>query len=372
MRKLHVGFMKDLCNYDFDRLYKLVTQLVEDEQIEDLDIQANLKRAKSHQKKFHKAFANRERSQYTTANEELIQQRTQCLIMLRNRMKSYLPSFIPQERTAAKRINFVMREYGKKYYVRSITRQADLIDDLNDHINKKAVYKEAFTTLGLNGLMNQINELTCEIDQNQKRYTSECTQIKIDNEGVRKAAYADFKIMIQGVMYKFHICQEDQDKREKLEVLINKIYFTLQPFSTLLKSRRTKRANERAAAKRAKETALETPPTEVQEALPMGDGTSASLSEPPMSQRMGYASTNSESIESAGVSLQLELETQHAADSVDSICTVKGVSTSLNARHIKDRIPSVENNYDDTCKKECNGGAKTSFFLGGCVGGCDK
>jgi hypothetical protein len=276
MRKLHVGFMKDLCNYDFDRLYQLITEHVEGEQIEDLDIQANLERAISHQKKFHKAFAKRERNPYTVANDELIKQRTQCLMMLRNRLKSYLPSFIPQEQAAAKCIHFVMRQYGKKYFVRSNKTQADLVDKLNYHINKSGDFKDAFSTLGFNGLMAQINELTQEINQNYKQYITTSTQIQEQRKGVRKAAYIDLKIMIEGIMYKFHICRENQAKRDELEELMNYIYLTLQPFNTLLKSRKTQRANKRAAQKE-KEVALEKMKTEPQKALPVGDDTSALL-----------------------------------------------------------------------------------------------
>ena len=276
MRKLHVGFMKDLCNYDFDRLYQLITEHVEGEQIEDLDIQANLERAISHQKKFHKAFAKRERNPYTVANDELIKQRTQCLMMLRNRLKSYLPSFIPQEQAAAKRIHFVMRQYGKKYYVHSNKTQADLVDKLNYHINKGGDFNDAFTTLGFNALMGQINELTQQINQNYKQYITTSTQIQEQRKGVRKAAYIDLKIMIEGIMYKFHTCQGDQTRRDELEVLMENINITLKHFSTLLKSRKTQLANQRAAQKE-KDVALEKMKTETQKALPVDDESSDSL-----------------------------------------------------------------------------------------------
>ncbi len=49
MRKLHIEFMKDLCNHDFHRLYYLIIELMEDEQIEDVDINTNLDKVKSYQ-----------------------------------------------------------------------------------------------------------------------------------------------------------------------------------------------------------------------------------------------------------------------------------------------------------------------------------
>ena len=52
MRKLHIGFMKDLRNHVFHTLYDIIIKTVEDEHIEDLDVRANLERAKSHQDKF--------------------------------------------------------------------------------------------------------------------------------------------------------------------------------------------------------------------------------------------------------------------------------------------------------------------------------
>ena len=331
MRKLHVGFMKDLCNYDFDRLYQLITEHVEGEQIEDLDIQANLERAISHQKKFHKAFAKRERNPYTVANDELIKQRTQCLMMLRNRLKSYLPSFIPQEQAAAKCIHFVMCQYGKKYFVRSNKTQADLVDKLNYHINKSGDFKDAFSTLGFNGLMAQINELTQEINQNYKQYITTSTQIQEQRKGVRKAAYIDLKIMIEGIMYKFHICRENQAKRDELEELMNYIYLTLQPFNTLLKSRKTQRANKRAAQKE-KEVALEKMKTEPQKLLP--------------EELTDDTFTNSESKEDIKSVIQLELEPQIVTDSVVERLAEREPSISHKTRHVKDEIPNAENHYD--------------------------
>ena len=329
MRKLHVGFMKDLCNYDFDRLYQLITEHVEGEQIEDLDIQANLERAISHQKKFHKAFAKRERNPYTVANDELIKQRTQCLMMLRNRLKSYLPSFIPQEQAAAKCIHFVMCQYGKKYFVRSNKTQADLVDKLNYHINKDGDFKDAFSTLGFNGLMAQINELTQEINQNYKQYITTSTQIQEQRKGVRKAAYIDLKIMIEGIMYKFHICRENQAKRDELEELMNYIYLTLQPFNTLLKSRKTQRANKRAAQKE-KEVALEKVQAEPQKTLPVDGDPSTTLSE------------------HTPESLEITENSKLSSDKIDATDTVMATFskletlTSTSENDIKDRSLTVE------------------------------
>ena len=307
MRKLHVGFMKDLRNHAFHQLYDLIIELVEDEQIKDLDIQANLEGAKLHQGKFSKAFAKRERNPYTVANEKLIEQRTQCLIMLRNRLKSYLPSFIPQEQAAAKRIHFVMREYGKKYYVPSNKTQADMIDNINAHISEKENFKEAFATLGLNALMDQINELTQRIDQNYKQYITTSTQIKNQRKGVRKEAYTDLKIMIEGIMYKFQTLRRDQAKRDELEVLMEKIYINLKMFSTPLKSLRTQRANQRTAH-REKEATLEKLQTEPQKMLPEE---SIAFSEP-----TDAAFTNSDSKKDIENVLQLEFEPQIATASV--------------------------------------------------------
>ena len=331
MRKLHVGFMKDLRNHVFHTLYDIIIKTVEDEHIEDLDVRANLERAKSHQDKFLKAFAKRERNPYAVANDDLIGQRTQCLMMLRNRLKSYLPSFIPQEQAAAKRIHFVMRQYGKKYYVRSNKTQADLVDKLNYHINKDGDFKDAFSTLGFNGLMADINELTQEINQNYKQYITTSTQIQEQRKGVRKAAYIDLKIMIEGIMYKFHTCQGDQTKRDELEVLMKNINITLKHFSTLLKSRKTQLANQRAAQKE-KDVALEKMKTETQKLLP--------------EELTDDTFTNSESKEDIKSVIQLELEPQIVTDSVVERLAEREPSISHKTRHVKDEIPNAENHYD--------------------------
>ena len=320
MEKLHVGFMKDLRNDDFKKLYNYIIALVEEEHLEDLDIQANLERAKTYQDKFANAFAKRERNPYAIANEKLIEHRTQCLVMLRNRLKSYLPSFIPQERVAAERIYFVMRPYGKKYYVPSFTTQSDLVDKLNTHINQTEEFKEAFTTLGFNGLMNQINELTHEIDQNYKQYITTSTQIQDQRKGVRKGAYIDLKIMIEGIMYKFNTCRGDQAKRDKLEVLMNKIDTYLKRFSTPLKTRRTQRKNQKEI-----EAGFEKVQAEPQKALPVGVDPSTPLKE--------RATENSESAE---ISIQTELQTGKSIDSIENTAIAKETSTIINRSDVNE------------------------------------
>ncbi len=289
MEKLHVGFMKDLRNDDFKKLYNYIIALVEEEHLEDLDIQANLERAKTYQDKFANAFAKRERNPYAIANEKLIEHRTQCLVMLRNRLKSYLPSFIPQERVAAERIYFVMRPYGKKYYVPSFTTQSDLVDKLNTHINQTEEFKEAFTTLGFNGLMNQINELTHEIDQNYKQYITTSTQIQDQRKGVRKGAYIDLKIMIEGIMYKFNTCRGDQ----------------------AMKTRRTQRKNQKEI-----EAGFEKVQAEPQKTLPVG-----TYIKTPLKDHLSASSASKEASNFASS------EVRSFTDSTSSNNTIKDIRT---------------------------------------------
>ena len=268
MEKLHISFMRELINIDFEGIYWDIIKLMKKKKVDDINIQLAFARVKPHVKKFD-ALRNRQRNENSILNEQLTRTRTDYLISLRLRVHSYMRSHIPEERVAAKRINFVLKMYGKKYYVPNILSQAAFVDEIVIHIKRREDFKEAFTLLGLTDLMDTIVKMTEEIMKNFGQRISDDGNNKARNNGVRKEAYKDMKIMIDAINFMYVINKDNEEKREIAEDLmwyINKIFKT---YRTPMRSRQTKRKNRKAVAAAVNE--LIRTQQEPQKTLPVGD-----------------------------------------------------------------------------------------------------
>ena len=252
MEKLHVSFMRDLLNIEFEGLYFDIIKLMEIKQVDDSNINIAFERVKPHVEKFD-ALRNRQRHPLSTLNKKLTRMRTDYLISLRLRVESYMRSHIPEERVAAERIYFVMDMYGKKYYVPSIITQSAFVDDLVANIKEHKDFKDAFTLLRLHDLMDTIAEMTEEIMKNYLQRVNDNSRRKERNKGVRMAAYKDMKVMIDAINFMYVLKRDDEDMKVALEDLMWHIKETFKAYSTPMKSRTTKRKNRRAVANAVKE-----------------------------------------------------------------------------------------------------------------------
>lgn len=248
MEKIHVGFMKDIRNWEFHRLYVLIINDMNRYQPKEGNIKTSFERIKPHVKKFKHALEKRGKSEYSLANKDLTAQRNQCLIMLRKRVQSYLPSYLPEESGAAKRINFLLNQFGKKYFVATINTQDVMVDIINEKINASTSFRNALTVLNLNGLIDKINKLTEEILRNTVLLNKESVVSKSRGDGVRKQAFKDLRVMVDAINSAFYNNQEYEEIDMELWNLVSNINGTLQRIQTPWKSRISKLRNKKATA----------------------------------------------------------------------------------------------------------------------------
>ena len=269
MEKLHVNFMKDLRNHEFVDMYNVIINYIEKQQVDDANIKIAFERVKSHQKKLQN-MQKRKRSSFALENKELTRMRNDYLISLRLRVKSFMLSPIAAERDAANLIHFVIKPYGKKYYVATILPQTILADDLADNLNQNNDFRDAVFLLGLNDLINTIIDLTMKIMTNYMQRVNETGETKSKREGVKKAAYRDMKIMADAINFTAVINEHNEEKRAVVEELIFYIDGILKDFHTPMKSRNTKRKNRKAVVEAVQE--LMYPQKEKRKLLPVGVG----------------------------------------------------------------------------------------------------
>ncbi len=248
MEKIHVGFMKDIRNWEFHRLYVLIINDMNRYQPKEGNIKTSFERIKPHVKKFKHALEKRGKSEYSLANKDLTAQRNQCLIMLRKRVQSYLPSYLPEESGAAKSINFLLNQFGKKYFVATINTQDVMVDIINEKINASTSFRNALTVLNLNGLIDKINKLTEEILRNTVLLNKESVVSKSRRDGVRKQAFKDLRVMVDAINSAFYNNQEYEEIDMELWNLVSNINGTLQRIQTPWKSRISKLRNKKATA----------------------------------------------------------------------------------------------------------------------------
>ena len=179
--------MKDLRNHEFVELYNLIINYIETQQVDDANITTAFERVKSHQNKLQN-MEKRKRSSFSIENKELTRHRNDYLISLRLRVKSFLLSPNVAERDAANLIHYVLKPYGKEFYVATILPQTRLANDLEKNINENSDVKDAVSLLGLNELMDIIFDLTMEILTNYNLRVFETGETKSKRKGVKKAA----------------------------------------------------------------------------------------------------------------------------------------------------------------------------------------
>ncbi len=247
MQRLHVSFMRDLKNIDFEGLYKNIILMMENQQhVDDPIIQMAFDRLKPHVPKFNDALRTRMRNEYSVENDDLTKTRTEYLISLRRRVKSYLLSHLPQDRIAAKNIYIVLKRYDKTYYVPSITTQSQLVYDLFSYMREDEKFKESFTFLKLNPLMDAIEKISNEILKNSVQCTNDNVERKNKTEGVREAAYRDIKYFVKAIHFTYESNLDDEEKIAKLDRLIWLVNDVLKQFRTPMRAQTTKSKNSKA------------------------------------------------------------------------------------------------------------------------------
>ena len=248
MDKLHIGFMKDLRNWEFHSLYNYIIEVVDTEDLEDDKLKIAFERIKPYKVKFEYAFKPRDKNKYSIANQELIRLRTEYLISLRKRVESFMLSHLPKERDAGNVIQSVLSLFGKKYYVPTIITQNVLVENLLFHINNDENFKKAISTLDLNGLMTEIAKMSEVIMFNFGQCIFTNGERIYKRKDVRKEAYRDLKMMVDTINFLYLFSKDNEEESADLKKLMLRINGLLKYFHTPLKSRIIKNKNRKAVS----------------------------------------------------------------------------------------------------------------------------
>ena len=245
MRKIHVNFMKDLRNHEFEGLYCNIIDFVDKQQLEDESINTAFENVKAHKKRLFN-MRRRSSSKFTIENKKLTHLRNNYLRSLRLRVQSFLLTNNTSEREAANVIQLILNSYGREFYVPTITTQSRFADNLKNHLKESKNFREAISLLHLRDLLDDIIELTVEIKKNHSNRIDESYEAKTKRKGVKQEAYHDMRIMADTINVAMLINRHNKEKKAIIEDLIYDINSILQDFHTPLKSRITKRRNKQA------------------------------------------------------------------------------------------------------------------------------
>lgn len=245
MKELHISFMRDLKNPEFEGFYKNIIFALEARQLDDPIIQKAFDRLKPHVPKLDVALRMRMRNKHSKKNLELTKTRTEYLISLRLRVKSYLLSHLPQERVAAQCIFDILKQYDKTNYVPSITTQSSFVYDLFSYMKMQESFKEAFTMLGLDGLMEAIDTISQQITKNDVQCTKDNIKRQTKREGVKEAAYRDMRTFVKAIHFCYEVNLDDEEKIAKLDSLIWVVNDVIKQFRTPMRALSTKSKNRK-------------------------------------------------------------------------------------------------------------------------------
>lgn len=244
MRKLHIGFMRELRNSEFASLFNHISNLMEREEIEDKLLKSVWERAKHHPEELR--FL-RNRPPYhllTQAIQKLIRTRTDYLISLRLQVEGKMLSHKPKERLAAKRLNLWLRNCKKHLYVPSITTQSALIDHLMVEREKFPDIQEATTLLNFDDLIEEIAKISIQVNSNFKTRLEETAANSRKGQELRQAAYKDLKLVVKVMEMLNEMKNENRETTQcyQLSLVLGEL---LKNAHTILKSRTTKSKNKR-------------------------------------------------------------------------------------------------------------------------------
>ena len=242
MEKLHVGFMRDLRNIDFDCLYNDIIDVMQRQQVDDANIQLAFERIKPHVSKFNDALRKRTKNPHSVKNIELTSTRSEYLNSLRRRIDSYLLSHLPEQRIAAECIHFVLKKYDKTFYVPSIKPQSLFVNNLLSSMKSDEFFRQSFVVLDLAGdneLMPAITAISKEINKNSKQCFKDNIARKNKKDGVREAAYRDMKYLINTIHFVHQSSEGDEEKLEEIEDLMWHVNSAFKQYRTPMKSNTT-------------------------------------------------------------------------------------------------------------------------------------
>ena len=252
MEKMHIRFMKDLRNIEFEELFDLIYTTVEAEKIDTPSITTAIERIELHRKELLRMNYKKLRHPLTQIIREKVNSRTEYLACLRLTVDAKMLSHIPAERIAAKSLLLWLSPYKKNIYAPTIHRQSRMVKDLMEDRKQSTEIKQATALLGLEELLEEIVKINAKIEHNYLKRLNEKEIYIVKGSSIRNAAYKDLKLLVN-VLELSHNLSSDNEQKEQLEQLSMLINENLKDFRTLVRTRTTKRKKKRDVESAVKE-----------------------------------------------------------------------------------------------------------------------
>lgn len=252
MQKVHINFMKDLRNIEFEELFGIISSVVAIENIGLPTLTIAIDQLQQHTQELSKMNYQKIRHPLTPIIREQVNTRSQYLICLRMTIDAKMMGHKHEQRLAAQCLQSWLKSCKEDIYSPTISKQSRMVDNLIADRKESADIKEATALLDLDDLLSEIVELTANIRRNQLARVNDKDIYEVDGQALRKAAYKDLKILINVLESNYYI-GANEEQRNQLAALNDVLNESLKDFRTLLKSKRTKRKNKIESATAKKE-----------------------------------------------------------------------------------------------------------------------
>lgn len=252
MEKIHIRFMKDLRNIEFEELFDLIYTTVEAEKIDVPSLTTAIERIEPHRKELLRMNHKKLKHPLTQPIQEQVNSRTEYLACLRLTVDAKTFSHKSAERIAAKRLLLWLSPYKNTLYAPTIHRQSRMVKDLMEDRKQSAEIKQATALLDLDELLEAIVSINDRIESNYLKRLDEKEMYSVNGVAIRNAAYDDLKVLVSVLELSYNLSSDDE-QREQLEQLSLLINENLKDFRTLVRSRTTKRKNKRDVESAVKE-----------------------------------------------------------------------------------------------------------------------
>ena len=252
MEKIHIRFMKDLRNIEFEELFDLIYTTVEAEKIDVPSLTTAIERIEPHRKELLRMNHKKLKHPLTQPIQEQVNSRTEYLACLRLTVDAKTFSHKSAERIAAKRLLLWLSPYKNTLYAPTIHRQSRMVKDLMEDRKQSAEIKQATALLDLDELLEAIVSINARIESNYLKRLDEKEMYSVNGLAIRNAAYNDLKVLVSVLELSYNLSSDDE-QREQLEQLSLLINENLKDFRTLVRSRTTKRKNKRDVESAVKE-----------------------------------------------------------------------------------------------------------------------
>ena len=244
MEKIHIRFMKDLRNIEFEELFDLIYTSVVTLKIDEPSITTAIERIELHRKELLRMNHKKLKHPLTQPIQKQVNSRTEYLACLRMMVDAKMLSHKPAERIAAKRLMLWLHPYKNSIYAPTIHKQSRMVKDLMEDRKQSKEIKQATALLDIDELLEAIVNISSRIELNYLKRLDEKSMYNVDGLAIRNAAYKDLKVLVSVLEVSYNLCVDDEQREQLVEmsILINGC---LKDFRTLVRSRDTKRKNKR-------------------------------------------------------------------------------------------------------------------------------